>query len=258
MSIPLKIPGLFRRRRSRRKAPVRYNDGDNKSPKNGRLILAVIGVFALMLVLLTVNVKLLRSPTADGKRSIASDPARSEFNYPARANSASPEVKTCPDPPLVILPYDQATSEHGRNSQEQDQITNPAKAEKQSTAPKSKQDLQPLKTQVQPELNSTSKKTRAAKSEESQAQKSSQKSGTVAKRYTVQVGAFSNPQTAEEQALHWKSRGYDTQLKPVAMPKAGIVYRLYLGRFNSEREADDLVRDLKAKGVGSFSTVVSN
>ena len=242
----------------RRKARVRPNVGQNKSPKNGALTLAVIGVFALMFLLLAVNVKLLRSPTAEGKRSITSDLARSEFNCPARANSASPEVKTCIDPPVVVSPDDRATSGHDRNSQEHDQMSSPAKPEKQSTGPKSKQDLQPLKTQVQQELNSTSKETRAAKSAESEAQKSSERSGTSAKRYKVQVGAFSNPQTAEEQALHWKLRGYETHLSPVAMPKAGIVYRLHLGNFKSEREADDLVRDLKAMGVSAFALMVSN
>lgn len=118
--------------------------------------------------------------------------------------------------------------------------------------------LQAPKSSVQPEPSSTAKKAGIKKSAESQAQKSSQPSNASPKRYTVQVGAFTNPQMAEEQALHWKSQGYKTLLRPAAMPKAGIVYRLYLGSFQSEREADNLVKDLKAKGVSSFSAVVSN
>jgi cell division septation protein DedD len=82
--------------------------------------------------------------------------------------------------------------------------------------------------------------------------------GSNAPGSTVQVGAFTSPQMTEEQALHWKSLGYKTLLRPAAMPKAGIVYRLYLGSFQSEREAENLVRDLKAKGVSSFSAVVTN
>jgi cell division protein FtsN len=257
VSNPLKIPGLFRRRRSisRRKAPVRRNDGDNKSPKNGRLILAVIGAFALMLVLLTVNVRLLRSPTADGQRSTSSDPARSEFSYPARANSASPQGKACPDSPGA-MGHNQTERDH--NSQQLDQIIAPMKAEKESDSRKFMEALQAPKSSVPPEPSSVAKKAEIKKSPEAQAQKSSQPSDKSPKRYTVQVGAFTNPQAAEEQALHWKSLGYKTLLRPAAMPKAGIVYRLYLGNFQSEKEADSLVRDLKAKGVNSFRSVVSN
>ncbi len=257
MSILLKIPGLFRRKRSvlRRKARVRRNDGGKKSPKSGRLILAVIGAFALMLVLLTVNVRLLRSPTADGKSSIASDPARSEFSYPARANSASAESKACDDSPGA-MGHNQ--TERDRNSQQLEQIIAPMKADKESDSRKFMEALQAPKASVQPEPSSAAKKAEIKKSPESQAQKSSQQSDKSSKRYSVQVGAFTSPQMAEEQALHWKSLGYKTLLRPAAMPKAGIVYRLYLGSFQSEREAENLVRDLKAKGVSSFSAVVSN
>jgi cell division septation protein DedD len=257
VSILLKIPGLFRRRHSiaRRKAPVRRNNGDNKSSKNGRLILAVIGVFALMLVLLTVNVSLLRSPTAGGQRSTSSDPAGSEFSHPARANSASPQGKACDDS-LGAVGHNQ--TERDRNSQQLDQIIAPMKADKESDSRKFMEALQAPKSSVQPEPSSAAKKAETKKSPEPQTQKSSQPSITSLKRYTVQVGAFTSPQMAEEQALHWKSLGYKTLLRPAAMPKAGIVYRLFLGSFQSEREAENLVRDLKAKGVSSFSAVVSN
>ncbi|MGO9116198.1 MAG: SPOR domain-containing protein [Desulfomonilaceae bacterium] len=149
-------------------------------------------------------------------------------------------------------------TERDNNSQEHDQIIAPMKAEKETDSRKFIGALQAPKSSVQPEPSSAAKKTGTKKSAESQAQKSPQPSNTSPKRYTVQVGAFTNPQMAEEQALHWKSLGYKTLLRPAAMPKAGIVYRLYLGNFQSEREADNLVRDLKAKGVNSFRSVVSN
>ena len=59
----------------------------------------------------------------------------------------------------------------------------------------------------------------------------SEKPDTSARSYTVQVGAFTNPQIAQQQALSWKSRGYNAVLRPVAMPKSGVIYRLYLGSF---------------------------
>ncbi len=191
MSILLKIPGLFRRRRSflRRKAPVRRSDGDNKSPKNGRLILAVISVFALMFLLLTVDFKLLRSPTAEGKRSVSSDPARSEFSYPARANSASPQSNACPDSP-VVMHDNQTTSERDRNSQQHDQIIAPMKADKESDSRKFMEALQAPKSSVQPEPSSAAKKTGSKKSAESQAQKSSQPSDKSPKTIYRPSGRF--------------------------------------------------------------------
>jgi cell division septation protein DedD len=149
-------------------------------------------------------------------------------------------------------------TERDRNSQEHDQIIAPMKAEKESDSRKFIEALQAPKASVQPEPSSAAKKAGIKKSAESHAQKSSQQSDKSPKRYMVQVGAFTNPQMAEEQALHWKSLGYKTLLRPAAMPKAGIVYRLYLGNFQSEKEAENLVRDLKAKGINSFSAAVSN
>ena len=215
-----------------------------------------------MLVLLTVNVRLLRSPTADGKRSIASDPARSEFSYPARANSASPQGKACS--PAIT---DEDNERSGRTDGRDDrlQLRSKHRTLKMLQESGNKRFTEVYAGFASPEIEratgaefSRKKSWRQKNLAESQAQKSSQPSDKSPKRYTVQVGAFTSPQMAEEQALHWKSLGYKTLLRPAAMPKAGIVYRLYLGSFQSEREADNLVRDLKAKGVSSFSAVVSN
>lgn len=77
--------------------------------------------------------------------------------------------------------------------------------------------------------------------------------------YTVQVGAFTQPGIAQEWAAKWKAKGYDVALKPVARPKTGIIYRLYLGSFSSEKSAEELVRHLKAKeGISAFTLVLRN
>lgn len=77
--------------------------------------------------------------------------------------------------------------------------------------------------------------------------------------YTVQVGAFSHPGIAQEWAAKWRARGYDVVLKPVARPKTGVIYRLYLGSFESEKTAEDLVRHLKSKeGISAFTLVLRN
>jgi len=77
--------------------------------------------------------------------------------------------------------------------------------------------------------------------------------------YTVQVGAFTQPGIAQEWAARWKARGYEVALKPVARPKTGIIYRLYLGSFPSEKSAEELVKHLKAKeGISAFTLVLRN
>ena len=70
-------------------------------------------------------------------------------------------------------------------------------------------------------------------------QNSLPKAGSGAKTYTVQVGAFTHPAIAQQWAEKWKLRGYDVSLKPVARPKSGVIYRLYLGNFSSEKKADE-------------------
>jgi cell division septation protein DedD len=80
---------------------------------------------------------------------------------------------------------------------------------------------------------------------------------TKTRTYTVQVGAFSQPAIAQEWAQKWKARGYDPVLKPVARPKTGVIYRLYLGKFTSEKKADDLVSHLKSKeGINALRLLV--
>jgi cell division septation protein DedD len=74
-----------------------------------------------------------------------------------------------------------------------------------------------------------------------------------ARKFSVQVGTFAHPSVAREWAGRWKERGYDVILKPVARPGAGVIYRLYLGSFDAEKEADELIRQLKIKeGVNAF------
>ena len=75
--------------------------------------------------------------------------------------------------------------------------------------------------------------------------------------YSVQVGAFSHPGVAKQWAEKWRARGYDVILKPVARPRSGVIYRLYLGSFPTAKKADELVGRLKAKeGVTAFAVAL--
>ncbi len=260
MRILVKIPVLFRRKRSfsRRTTAAKRNDED-KSPKNGWLAIAVAGVFALMILLVVINVRLLLSPTAAGKKTAPSDPPRSEFSYPAGANSAS----TLPDricAPSSATTFDSKTNVPDANEPGRDaEIAHPIrKTNTKNASPELTPNSQISKSDVRKETSSELDKARHKKTTQTHVKHDSEKPEVNSKRYTVQVGAFTNPQIAQQQTLSWKSRGYDAVLRPVAMPKSGVIYRLSLGSFKSEKEADDLVKDLKAKGVTSFKLLVSN
>ncbi|MBM3300349.1 MAG: SPOR domain-containing protein, partial [Deltaproteobacteria bacterium] len=83
--------------------------------------------------------------------------------------------------------------------------------------------------------------------------------GKGPKVYTVQVGAFTNPGIAQQWAQEWKARGYNVSLKPVARPRTGVIYRLYLGEFSSEKKADELVKRLRQnEGISAIRLVVRN
>ena len=264
----MKIPSLFRRRRSfsRRNTPARRNSGENGSPKTGWLALAVVGVFVLMLFLVVVNVKLLFSPAASGKRSVPSDHARSEFDYPAGANAAS----TTPDricAPSPAITFDSKRNSSGElKSEGEDESADPPREEErekacpqaQSASPTKDTGAQSAKSVVKKEISSERDKARHKKTLQTYAKSGPEKPEVSAKRYTVQVGAFTKPQMAQHEARAWKSRGYDAVLRPVAMPKSGVIYRLYLGSFNSAKEADDLVKELKTKGFTSFKLPIGD
>jgi hypothetical protein len=253
----VKIPSLFRRRRSfsRKNSPARHNNGENGPPKNGWLALAVVGVFALMILLVAVNVRLLLSPAATGKRSVASDHPRSEFGYPAGANvSSTPPDKICAPSPAITFDSKRNDPDQ-RKSGRDDESSHPIR---KGDATKEYASAQSSKSVVKNETCSEPDEAHHKKTPQTHAKRNSENDDVSSKRYTVQVGAFTNPQTAQQQARSWKSRGYDAVLRPVAMPKSGVIYRLYLGSFKSEKEADDLVKDLKTKGFTSFRLLVSN
>ncbi len=264
----MKIPNLFRRRRSlsRRNAPAKRNDGEKGSPENRWLALAVAGVFVLMLFLVAANVKLLFSPAAVGKKSVPSDHPESEFGYPAGANAAP----TLPDkicaPSSAIAVDDEMSAPDEQESGRDDQFTHPVKKKDTENAPskaeiaspKKDTGTQSSKSVVKKETSTEPEKARHRKTTQIHAKSGSEKPDAGSKRYTVQVGAFTNPQIAQQQERSWKSRGYEAVLRPAAMPKSGVIYRLSLGNFQTEKEADDLVKDLKAKGITSFKLPVTN
>ena len=72
-----------------------------------------------MILLVAVNVRLLLSPTAADKKSVPSDPLRSEFSYPAGANASlrHPAAKFA-FPPLRSQLITQGALQRNRNPDE--------------------------------------------------------------------------------------------------------------------------------------------
>jgi cell division septation protein DedD len=240
-----------------RKPVVRESSPEKQGPKNGWLTVAVGGGLLVALVLGIVNLRLLRDPSVGG-RVFWSSPAghgtadaKSEQKHAsplggAQSGHVRPEVTfysklMAPDEePPVANPLEEA----GDGTVET--VQQPAK---QGDAGRPRERLtenepKPSRPQDVPSYAAVQRPIIPPKAE------------TGSKRYTVQVGAFSQPGIAQQWATRWKARGYDVTLKPVARSD-GIIYRLYLGKFSTETEADDLVRRLKSKeGISALRLVV--
>ncbi|MDQ7783421.1 MAG: SPOR domain-containing protein [Desulfomonilaceae bacterium] len=249
-----------RPREAARSVAKRKDSGDETSPKNGRLTLAVAAALIVMFALVAVNIRLLRDPSVTGRAFGPSVPSRPETSVtPAGSESASGAKKErCYVPPQVTF-YRQLTTvdETRQDSPENSEDVPPAAVqgaffqEATSSGPGDRGKGDPpsvvgMSTEV-PDRTVSSRSLNLPQAAPGK------------KRYTVQVGAFTNPGIAKQWALKWKARGYMVTLKPVARPRTGVIYRLYLGSFSSENEADELVNRLKSReGISALRLLVRN
>jgi cell division septation protein DedD len=256
------IRDLFRKKRSapRSKPMSRQNPPDEAQPKNGRLTLAVIASVLLMIPLAVLNVRLILDPSIAGKAFGTSVPSRP---LPDSAPTTSPVCsvaggKAGEVPPVVTFYSQLSAQEEGSRGPEHS-----------GRVPIMERDLDPG-TETTPTAGEH--KMAGKKEACNPAERASSVPRLVAaplppetlprpdggtRVYMVQVGAFTHPRIAQQWAINWKSRGYDVMLKPVARPNAGVTYRLYLGKFESQKEADALVKRLKAKeGISAFRLLV--
>jgi cell division septation protein DedD len=75
------------------------------------------------------------------------------------------------------------------------------------------------------------------------------------KRYTLQIAAFKEKNTAEELAGRLKKKGYDSYIVPVTIPQKGVWFRVRVGRLETRPDAQSLQAKLKGKeGFNSFIT----
>lgn len=231
-----------------------------KAPKNGRLTLAVAGAALMMVGLTILDVRLIREPSVGEKlfgRASAPEPDM-EDRWNA-VFSAVPSGQTVPSrPPEVtfyskLAAHDETTSDaSGRQVQAVQDAASSGGNNQESMGTASK---------VVPGGDTLKTGGVVGKSNHSGSGQDTTlpPPGKGQKAFTVQVGAFTQPGIAQEWARRWKARGYEVSLKPVARPRTGVIYRLYLGNFDSENKADELVKRLKSReGITAFPIVVRN
>jgi len=242
-----------------RRSPVRRRT----SSGNGRLVLAIAGSVALMLVLVWLNLRFMSDPPRPPKELRTATPSMST-GIPAAGPSRGPRADGAsaagPAPPQVTFYR---------------KLTAPEEAAPRPTLP----DAEDLGERDLP--HSTSPPTHGKAPTQGKGPAAAEGWGIPAaanrppplpnanvelprppagtKRYTVQVGAFSQPKVAQQWALEWKAKGYQVTLKPVARPAFGIIYQLYLGDFATPEQAEELVNHLREKeGIKAFALSVKN
>lgn len=241
----------------RLRGPALPTSSRGAAPKNGPLTLALIGSILLMIVLGVLNIRLISDPSVAVKAFGPSVPSTPAPPSPPRACAVSPDSKkqAQPNPPQVTFysklkvqeaPRPEPSDPGPDGSSETDDGTSSGKASAQAAHRET--------------LSSFNRPAGASKPPgRPNAQLKLPMGARGKKRYTVQVGAFSDPGVAKEWSLKWKARGYAVKLKPVARPRTGVIYRLYLGDFSSKKKADRLVKRLKVReGVTAFPVVVRN
>jgi cell division septation protein DedD len=234
---------------------------DSAQPKNGRITLAVIASMLVMIPLAVLNVRLILDPSIAGKAFGTSVPSRpiqdSGTGTPICSLS---DDKGCEVPPEVTFYSKLSAQDDQTRTQEQPSKDPVLELDAEGTSHRGNG---PADSKVEKaRANREGKESGTNESKASVAQGTDERlpqPDATGRVYVVQVGAFTHPSIAQQWALTWKSRGYDVMLKPVARPSTGVTYRLYLGKFESQKEADALVKKLKAKeGISAFRLLVRN
>jgi cell division septation protein DedD len=224
---------------------------------------AVVAVIVTMVALAALNVRLILDPSIAGKAFGPWVPSRpgAETDQASSPSCPAPETTTAPAPPQVTF-YSKlvAQEEHARCPEATDgdrTVHRDGSAEpRKNPAPgEAKPSDKHAEKKAKGHASLSAKEPVPAVPAETSLPGPDSGTGT----YMVQVGAFTNPGIAQQWAVRWKSRGYEVLLKPVARPKTGILYRLYLGKFSSQQEADALVERLKVReGISAFRLLVRN
>jgi len=220
-------------------------------PKNGRLVMAVGAAILLMAGLGVLNYRLIQDPSIAGKTF---RPGGQSGNLPECLGRplkplSAGENKSCYSPPEVTF-YRELTAQEERASGDESISRRIPENQQDTGAAGATASVKDTRADGSFQRPAKSGGGAHGQGQEHTGQPEAEK---TSRHYTVQVGAFTHPGIAQEWATKWKARGYEVALKPVARPRTGVIYRLYLGRFSSEKEAEELVKRLKSKeGISAF------
>ncbi|MFH0959834.1 MAG: SPOR domain-containing protein [Pseudomonadota bacterium] len=251
---------LFKKSAGRRSGRMaRKPTSKPEKPKNGFLILGIISTIIVMAGLTVFNMRLLREqapmrylPVRDAL------PEQTLSVIPERVESASnqEEKKHC-SPTEVTFYQKLKTQEDKVHPENSNQKPVPPYSEiGLSKKNSNRQNPDSIKEENEFSVAALSGIPKPSLSERNVGLP---KGSPGQKVYSVQVGVFSHPRIAQEWAEKWKSKGYPATLRPIARPSSGVQYRLFLGEFNSEQNADEFAKQLKAKeGVTGMTLVIKD
>ncbi len=232
--------------------------------KNGRLILALSGALLMMMTLVYIVSGLVGDQDKDQKTSDAitieqqdkkSQEAKKEPSK-GEPNSSRPKIMFYEE---LENQEDTKQSKDQNEPQSQGQVkTNTHQAPglaDQMQAPKNARDSRKTTTRPRDRRGLHRPEPRTSRKMDPRPDRSKGQQPF----YTVQVGAFSNPSLAQQWAKQWEDRGFKVTIKPVARPRTGVLYRLFLGEFNNKEDADSLVKRLKDnEGITALRLLVRN
>ncbi len=236
--------------KSKASVSVRNSSRTDTGPKNGPMIIGVLSTIVIMIVLTFINIRMLSAPTTPNETVNQSLNHKKLNPVMPEMSAAKPELKSCQTPtevtfysqlktkedkspsgPSGSIPENKVSSNRSGEKTFQSGPSGGVKEDKSFSLPASAGHPTPGSADIDQDSSPSVEKL----------------SNDTSKGFIVQVGAFSHPRIAQEWASKWKAKGYKVTLKPVARPSSGIIYRLYLGDFESEKKADDFVKQLKAK-----------
>jgi len=254
---------LAKRRKARRPELSASGSGEDKGPKNGPLTLALVASLAIMVGLGILNLRLVRDASLEGKLFAPPSPLAT-IPHPVDqiSHSSNPsEKQTCEVRPQLSFysrltaPEEQPAARVGADPAQGRPADSSPPSPEEKTAAATTQKM--TKHEASSAISTSPQPTQVADSRVGVVDLPGARNAN--KRYTVQVGAFSSPAVAQQWAVTWKERGYNVLLKPVARPDTGVIHRLYLGSFSSEKKADELAKRLNTKeGIKAFRVMVRN
>lgn len=233
--------------------------------KNGRLILALSGALLVMITLGYIVSGLVGDENEDQKSSAA---VPSELEKKLSKDDTKDEPKDEPKssrPKIMFyeeLENQEETKTSNAHTEPQPKEKVEAKIEQATDTPHEKKLATPIATDSRqkprpPMERRASRRPEPRPTKEIEARQNRSKDPQPF--YTVQVGAFSNPSLAQQWAKQWEDRGFRVMIKPVARPRTGVLYRLFLGEFHSKEDADLLVKRLKDnEGITALRLLVRN